>query len=170
MVPLLTLAVTWAVPILPCPHCSLGESVQHCWALAQAQWLGLRWAEERCARASTLAEGTISADSAGPGWLCPRRSWAVHHGQAVALVAYCRTAAWVPSSGPRGWSSSLQQAAVAVACSSQTRTGSIPLLPLPVSPRDQGEQDRTQGTRAGYYGGRGHTSRVSRSRPLLSRG
>lgn len=169
MVPLLTLAVTWAVPIPALSHCSLGESVQHCWAPAQAQWLGLRWAEERCAGASALAEGTISANNAVPEWLCPRRSWAVHHGQAVALVAYYRTAAWAPRSGPRGWSSSLQQVAVAVACSSQTRTGSIPLLPLPVRPRDQGE-DKTQGTRAEQGGCLDHASQVSRFTPHLPRG
>lgn len=88
-----------------------------------------------------LPEAAISVGSAVPGWLRPRGSWAVHRGPAGAPVARCQTAAWVPSSGPRGWSSSPQPAAAAAACSSQTHTGSTPLSPLPVRRRGT-ERDR----------------------------
>jgi hypothetical protein len=100
--------------------------------------------EEVC-WASALAEGTISADSVVPGWLCPRRSLAVRRGLAVGPVACYRIAAWAPRPGPHGWNSSLQPAAVAVACSSQTRIGSTPLSPLPVRGESKVKTASTRG-------------------------
>lgn len=90
----------------------------------------------------------------------------MHRGPAVALVACYRTAAWVPTPGPRGWSSSLQQAAAAVACSSQTRTGNIPLLLLPVRPRDHSE-DKTQAAGLGSWGAEGMLPRQHESDPIF---
>lgn len=90
----------------------------------------------------------------------------MHHGPAVALVACYQTAAWAPTPGPHGWSSSLQQAAAAVACSSQTRTGNIPLVLLPVRPRDHSE-DKIQAVGLGSWGAEGMLPRQHESGPVF---